>query len=106
MTPARSQARIFGSARLHRTSAVILLGMMLAGCTSTLSGLPTELGGLPADTPAKPEEGRQLAYPAVHDMPPPRSGTVMTPTQVKQAEAEMMQARDRQARQSADPKPR
>ena len=105
MTPGGSQARIFGTARLRRTGALILLGMTLAGCSSTLSSLPAELGGLPADAPTK-REGEPLAYPAVHDMPPPRQGTVMTPAQIKQAEAEMAQARDRQSRPPTDPKTR
>jgi hypothetical protein len=105
MTPGGPQGRTVGTARLRRTSALILLGMTLAGCSSTLSSLPSELGGLPADAPAKPE-GQQLAYPAVHDMPPPRQGTIMTPAEVRRAEAEMAQARDRQSKQPTEPKSR
>ncbi|HWM48903.1 MAG TPA: hypothetical protein VNR11_18530 [Xanthobacteraceae bacterium] len=83
--------------------AVMALGATLAACSSTLASLPTELGGLPADTPAR-READPLAYPAVHDMPPPRASTPMTPQQVKQAEVELILARDRQAKQSSEAK--
>lgn len=79
-----------------RTGALLILGAMaLAGCSSTLASLPAEMGGLPADAPARPE-GEAPAFPAVHDMPPPRQTSVMTPEQIKQTEAEMVRARDRQ----------
>jgi hypothetical protein len=79
-----------------------LAAMALAGCsstTSTLSNLPVEMGGLPADTSARP--ATQMAYPAVHDMPPPRETSLMTAEQVKQAEAEMARLRDRTGKQPA-----
>jgi hypothetical protein len=50
------------------------------------------LGGLPADTPAKP--ATQLAYPAVHDMPPPRAKAVLTEDELKRTEQELIAARD------------
>ncbi len=83
-------------------AAALLLGALLPGCASTLSSLPPELGGLPADTPARPA-GEAPDYPAVHDMPPPRQTTPMTPQQLKQTEAEMMRAREQQARQAGRP---
>jgi hypothetical protein len=39
-----------------------------------------------------------MAYPAVHDMPPPRTAAVLTPEQVKEAEAELTAVRDRQSK--------
>jgi hypothetical protein len=89
-----SQAQKIGSARLRRSTLLFLLGTTLAGCSSTLSSMPTQLGGLPADAPARPE-AQPAAYPAVHDMPPPRPNTVMTAEQLKKAEAELVAIRDR-----------
>lgn len=88
-----------------RAFAALLLAASLAGCTSTLSNLPPEMGGLPADTPARPT-GQQLAYPAVHDMPPPRETAIMTPEQVQQQEADMARLRDQQTKQPQDSKRR
>lgn len=91
-----------------RAAALLLFAVTLAGCTSassTLSNLPAEMGGLPADTPARPT-GQQLAYPAVHDMPPERQTTVMTPEQLKQAEAEMTRLREQPNKQPQDSKRR
>jgi hypothetical protein len=103
-----SPQRKFNGARL-RVSAALVVAAVLAGCSSTsstLSNLPAEMGGLPADAPAGPAPGQQLAYPAVHDMPPPRQTTAMTPEQVKQAEAEMARMRDRPPKPPAEPKSR
>jgi hypothetical protein len=86
------------------SAAVILCAVALAGCTSTLSSLPASMGGLTADTPDRPAS--QLAYPAVHDMPPPRPTAVMTPEEVKKAEAEMARVRDRQGKPAPEPKQR
>src|SRR5262245_27819403 len=88
-----------------RAVAPLLMAAVLAGCTSTLSSLPPEMGGLPADTPARPT-GQQLAYPAVHDMPPPRETTTMTPEQVQQAQAEMARLRDQQPKSPQESKRR
>ncbi len=66
----------------------------LGGCSSTLGSLPTELGGLPAGTPERP--ATPAAYPAVHDMPPPRPNTVLTEDEQKKTEAELAALRARQ----------
>jgi hypothetical protein len=50
------------------------------------------LGGLPTDTPERP--ATQLAYPAVHDMPPPRAKAVLTDDELKRAEQDLIAARD------------
>jgi hypothetical protein len=89
-----------------RTFALVLpaalLSLILGGCSSTpISSLPKELGGLPADTPAAP--ATKLAYPAVHDMPPPRSKAVMTEDQLKQAEDDLVAARDGKRKSAAKP---
>lgn len=64
-----------------------------------MSSLPKELGGLPADTPARP--ATQMAYPAVHDMPPPRSKAVLTEEEVKQTEQDLIAARDGKGKPAA-----
>jgi hypothetical protein len=77
----------------------MLIALSLAGCgTAGLSNLPPSLGGMPADTPPPP--ATPAAYPAVHDMPPPRSTAVLTADQLREVEAELATARDRQVRQS------
>ena len=88
-----------GRGRALALSAVLAIG--LGGCTSTLSSLPTQLGGMPADTPQP--SAAPVAYPAVHDMPPPRRNAVLTEAEQKAAEAELAALRARQAQQVATP---
>jgi hypothetical protein len=73
--------------------SALVLAIGLGACSSTLSSLPTELGGTPAGTP---QQSAPAAYPAVHDMPPPRPDVVMTKDEQKKAEAELMALRERQ----------
>jgi hypothetical protein len=89
-------------------AGVLLLGLAAAGCASssdpdgpTLARLPASMGGLPEDTPARPTNPG--AFPAVHDMPPPRAAAVLTPEQVKAAEADMDNARVRAKKQTGTP---
>jgi hypothetical protein len=83
---------------------VPLLGLALVAslgaCTSTIADLPSQVGGLPAGTPERP--ATPSAYPAVHDMPPPRPNTVLTDDERKKAEAELAQLRAHQEKQAAD----
>ncbi len=72
----------------------LALAVGLGGCSSTLGSLPTQLGGLPAGTPERP--ATPAAYPAVHDMPPPRPNTVLTEDEQKKTEAELAALRARQ----------
>jgi hypothetical protein len=51
------------------------------------------LVGLPAGAPARPEAAP--AYPAVHDIPPPRTNAVLTSTEQVRMEEELVAARDR-----------
>jgi hypothetical protein len=71
----------------------------LAGCASisekaasTLAEMPGI--GLPADAPARP--ATPAAYPAVHDMPPPRSAAVLSESEVRKLEDELVAAREQQ----------
>ena len=52
------------------------------------------MGGLPADAPAAPKTPYQ--FPAVHDMPPPRTATPMSDDQQIKLEQDLEAARDRQ----------
>ena len=75
---------------------------LFAGCTGTtsmLASMPASLGGLPADAPARPVAD-QTSFPAVHDMPPPRTAATLTPEQVQAVEAEIAFARARQKQQA------
>jgi hypothetical protein len=71
----------------------------LSGCSSIsekIMGPASELPGigLPADAPARPAD--LPAYPAVHDMPPPRSGPTLTGMEQKQMEDDLVAAREQQ----------
>jgi hypothetical protein len=80
-----------------RVAAVLTFAALLPACTaSQLAELPTSMGGQTPDTPRAPASAP--AFPAVHDMPPARPVPVMTEDEQKQAEAELIAARDRQSR--------
>ena len=51
------------------------------------------MGGEAAGTPSAPAS--PPAFPAVHDMPPARAAPILTEDQQRQAEAELVAARDR-----------
>lgn len=68
--------------------------MMLTACSaSQFADLPVV--GLPAGTPERPAE--QLPYPAVHDMPEPRTTKPLNDNELRQAATELEEARDQQA---------
>ena len=85
-------------ARRGVSAALLVTGsVMLAGCTVGSLGdhLPSAAGGLPENTPARP--ATPAAYPAVHDVPPPRSDRVLTDEERAKLEADLVKARDRNA---------
>jgi hypothetical protein len=71
----------------------------LASCSSVLSDIPSQMGGLPEGTPER--QAAPPAYPAVHDMPPPRPTAVLTEEEKKKVEAELAAMRAEQARRAA-----
>jgi hypothetical protein len=76
------------------------IALNLAGCSSTLfSEIPSSVGGLPAGTPERPSTPA-AAYPAVHDMPPPRSDSVLTDAEQKKIQSDLNAARDQQNKRS------
>jgi hypothetical protein len=56
--------------------------------------LPASMGGEPAGTPERPTT--VYAYPAVHDLPPPRATTPMTEEQQVKMEKELADVRAKQ----------
>lgn len=84
-----------------RSPAILLvctLPFALAGCTasslgSLIDSLPREIG-LPPDAPERP--ATPAAYPAVHDMPPPRPNTTLSAEEQVELEKELTAVRLRQ----------
>jgi hypothetical protein len=70
----------------------------LASCSTMGGENPNAMGGLPEGTPERPQT--TPAYPAVHDMPPPRNSTVLTEEEKKRVEAELAVMRAEQARRA------
>jgi hypothetical protein len=99
-----SKSRSLG--RNLRQIALLLLGLTLAfagagplASCSTMGGeIPTAMGGLPDGAPERPQT--PPAYPAVHDMPPPRNSAVLTEEEKKKVEAELAVMRAEQARRA------
>jgi hypothetical protein len=104
--PAKMSKSRSAAFRLRRQHLRVLTGLVLvssttailASCASTLSELPPQAGGLPEGAPERP--ANTLPYPAVHDMPPPRSTAVLTEEEKKKVEAELAAMRDQQARRA------
>jgi hypothetical protein len=72
--------------------------VFMVACSSVLSEMPTQVGGLPAGTPQRPVVAPE--YPAVHDMPPPRTAAVLTEEEKKKVEAELAAMRAEQERRA------
>jgi hypothetical protein len=87
-----------GAGRGVAVFMALALPLGLGACSSVFSSLPTQLGGMPADTPQA--SAAPAGYPAVHDMPPPRQNAVLTESEQKQAESELTALRERQAKQT------
>lgn len=68
----------------------------MSGPISSLPGV-----GMRAEAPERPAEVRP--YPAVHEMPPPRTNTVLTGPEQSQLEHELVAARDQQKVMAAPP---
>jgi hypothetical protein len=67
----------------------------MSGCsTAQIDAIPKEIGGLPQGAPKRADVPPD--YPAVHEMPPPRTNTLLDPEQQKRVEADLIAARNRQ----------
>ena len=79
--------------RSFALAVAVLAVCTLGGCSLPVADLPVV--GLPANTPPRPET--PAAYLPIHDMPPPREDTLLTPEQQAEIEKELAAARDRQS---------
>ncbi len=84
-----------GSRRLCAAAMLIVGTAALAGCAGGFIAdhMPTAAGGLPESAPQRP--ATPAAYPAVHDLPPARTDTMLTGEQQKKLEEDLIQARKR-----------
>jgi hypothetical protein len=85
--------------------AAFAVATSLTGCSAgplsdSLKQMPESLGGLPPDAPKTPAMPYQ--YPAVHDMPPPRSDEPLSEDRQWQLEKELSAARDHQEAANPD----
>ncbi len=101
--PSRIFSLCNNHASLPRVVAVVMIAALLPGCSASqfFSGMPSAIGGETANTPREPDN--PPAFPAVHDMPAARPVPVMTEEQQKQAEADLVAARDKQIGAPAKP---
>jgi hypothetical protein len=83
---------------LAEVALVCAGSLLLASCSTVLSEVPAQMGGLPAGEPQRPDVAP--VYPAVHDMPPPRSAAVLTEEERKKVEADLAALRAEQARRA------
>ena len=106
-----------GGAALRRTGwslpvlwgrwlAPVIAAAVLSACGSISEKMADTMAeapgiGLPAGAPTRPTEAP--AYPAVHDMPPPRPTPMLTGIEQKQIEDDLLAARDGQKRLVAEP---
>ena len=74
---------------------LVAAAALLSGCSGSLIAdhMPAAIGGLPEDAPARPTT--EVAYPAVHNMPPARATTPLSYDQQKQLEDDLVAARNR-----------
>src|SRR6516225_10967313 len=88
-----------GREQAARVSAVLWLlaaAGLLSACSSSSrigDSLPPSLGGLPQNIPERPAV--QPAYPAVHDMPPPRGDTTLSEAEKKNLKDDLIASRER-----------
>jgi hypothetical protein len=98
-TTRRGSAADWPVHRLVRLAALLATATALGGCAAMsekIAGTASEMPviGLPSGIPERPAE--QPAYPAVHDIPPPRSTAVLSEVEQQKLEDELTAARDAQ----------
>lgn len=76
-------------------AALLACAALLSGCSSAMveDHLPTAAGGLPDNAPARPTA--EIAYPAVHNMPPARATTPLSYDQQKRLEDDLVATRNK-----------
>jgi hypothetical protein len=98
-TVQRSAARHWRQRCWRAWLVLALAGASLSACASASEKLAGTLSeapgiGLPDGAPARPASAP--AYPAVHDMPPPRAAAVLSPLEQQKLEDDLVAARDQQ----------
>jgi predicted small lipoprotein YifL len=84
---------------VRSTLAALALAGALTGCSAgPLEQLPQSMGGLPSDAPQPPKTTYE--YPAVHDMPPPRTSEPLSEDQQWKLEHDLKALRDRQEKRT------
>jgi hypothetical protein len=91
---------VLSSQQIRPQTVLLACGLALAaaGCTSAsvnslIDKLPSSVG-LPVDAPERPDS--PPAYPAVHDMPPPRANSTLTAEEQLKLEQDLNATRVRQ----------
>ena len=79
--------------RVGPVAAALLLAATLAGCSSVVDNIPTSVGGLPEGVPQRP--ATPTAYPAVHDLPPPRQDSALSDAESKRLREDLKSTRNR-----------
>ena len=83
--------------RAARTAAALAFALSLAACGSMSEKMSTTMAdnsliGMSANAPARPEA--PPAFPAIHDIPPPRTNTTLTSTEQRKMEDDLVSARE------------
>ena len=94
-----NQAAFRRRARACRLVAALAAAAALTGCASIsqkFADVASQMPGigLSANAPERPAE--PAAYPAVHDIPPPRNSVVLTNFEQQKLEDDLVAARDKQ----------
>lgn len=79
---------------------VLPVAAVLTGCGSTIADLPSPIG-LPEGVPARPAVAPET--PPVNEMPPARSLKLLTPDELKKAQADLTNVQESQARRANRP---
>jgi hypothetical protein len=84
-------------------AAMVLVGAAVSGCSShqMIDNMPSAIGGLPEGAPQRPVD--PPAYPAVHNMPPPRRDTPLSEAERKRLKDDLIATRERLAKRKAKP---
>lgn len=87
------------SGRWPTVAALVIAAGTVAGCSSILSEMPQQVGGLPAGVPERP--ATPPSYPAVNDVPQARADRPMTDAERRKVQADLDAARAAAARRAA-----
>jgi hypothetical protein len=76
-------------------AALLACATLLSACSSAMveDHMPTAVGGLPDSAPPRPIA--EVAYPAVHNMPPARATTPLSYDQQKRLEDDLVATRNK-----------